>query len=97
MDPRNFSAGREIPSQYYVDQPYFVVTPGGEWVCVLTTGGDREGGGKEHDQGHSDTPPWAVQGLRALRSSGAMGRKASPPRAAHQNADAGPVQAGYAD
>jgi len=48
MDPRNFSAGREIPSQYYVDQPYFVVTPGGEWVCVLTTGGDREGRPGQH-------------------------------------------------
>lgn len=59
-DWRNFSSGLEIPALFYVDQPYFVVTPQGAWVCVLTTGEDREGSPKQFvastistDQGHS--------------------------------------------
>jgi len=42
-DPRNFASGREIPSVFYVDQSYTVIMPDGTWVCILTTGKDREG------------------------------------------------------
>ena len=42
-DSRNFATGQELPSVFYVDQPYTVVMPDGTWVCLLTTGQDREG------------------------------------------------------
>ena len=42
-DPRNFASGRKLPSVFFVDQSYTVIIPDGTWVCVLTTGRDREG------------------------------------------------------
>ena len=47
-DPRNISNGLRIPALSYVDQPYVVVTPTGEWVCVLTTGKGLEGQQGQH-------------------------------------------------
>ena len=59
-DWRSFSSGLEIPSLYYVDQPYVVVTPQGAWVCVMTTGAAQEGAPRQfvasttsHDCGRS--------------------------------------------
>jgi len=43
FDIRNVETGSLIPSQGYADQPYVVVAPNGDWVCVLTTGVGHEG------------------------------------------------------
>lgn len=42
MDLRDISAGHEIPSESYADQPYIVITKDGNWLCVLTTGPSAE-------------------------------------------------------
>ena len=62
-DPRNFDTGRLIPDESYCDQPYIVVTRDGNWLCTLTTGTGREGGGGQHivatisaDQGRTWSP-----------------------------------------
>ncbi len=47
-DWRNIRNGRKIPDEGYCDQPYIVKTPGGEWLCTMTTGPGREGGRKQH-------------------------------------------------
>ncbi|MBD3184152.1 hypothetical protein GF312_17845 [Candidatus Poribacteria bacterium] len=47
-DMRNVNTGMEIPSVNYADQPYVVITPKGEWVCILTTGSGREGSKGQH-------------------------------------------------
>jgi len=59
-DWRNFVSGREIPTKYFVDQPYVAILPDGRWVCVLTTGVYREGSPGQHiaatisdDRGHT--------------------------------------------
>lgn len=60
MDPRDITAGNEIPSENYADQPYVVVTQDGNWLCVLTTGPSTESQRGQHvvatistDKGHS--------------------------------------------
>ena len=45
---RNVKTGSKIPSINYADQPYVVVTPDGNWVCVLTTGSEHEGSEGQH-------------------------------------------------
>ncbi len=47
-DRRNIATGSVIPSLNYADQPYVVVTPRGEWVCVVTTGRGKEGEAGQH-------------------------------------------------
>lgn len=47
-DARHISAGREIPSEGYADQPYIVKTDDGAWLCVITTGEGREGQSGQH-------------------------------------------------
>lgn len=47
-DPRNIETGWEIPSEHYCDQPYVVITPSGDWVCIMTTGYGREGQPGQH-------------------------------------------------
>ena len=47
-DPRSVETGLPMPSIGYADQPYVVVTPKGEWTCVLTTGKGREGQAGQH-------------------------------------------------
>ena len=42
-DPRNLRTGFRIPDEGYCDQPYIVVTPDGNWLCVMTTGEGVEG------------------------------------------------------
>ncbi|MBV6640604.1 MAG: exo-alpha-sialidase [Cyclobacteriaceae bacterium] len=42
-DWRNITAGIEIPTRSYADQPYIVKTDDGAWLCILTTGAGREG------------------------------------------------------
>jgi len=37
-DPRHIRTGREIPSEFYADQPYLVKAADDAWVCVMTTG-----------------------------------------------------------
>ena len=48
MDPRDITAGYEIPSENYADQPYVVITRDGNWLCVLTTGPSTESQGGQH-------------------------------------------------
>jgi len=67
-DPRNITAGWEIPSETYSDQPYIVRTDDGAWLCVITTGTGHEGQPGQHvvtmrstDQGHTWAPPVAVE------------------------------------
>ncbi|HUW62035.1 MAG TPA: sialidase family protein [Candidatus Bathyarchaeia archaeon] len=48
LDPRNISAGFEIPDEGYCDQPYVVVTEEGHWLCTLTTGAGNEGDERQH-------------------------------------------------
>lgn len=62
-DPRNIADGCVIPSLNYADQPYVVVTPRGDWVCVITTGPGKEGQLGQHvaattstDQGRTWSP-----------------------------------------
>jgi len=47
-DPRHITMGREIPTEFYADQPYIVHTDDGAWLCVLTTGAGREGQSGQH-------------------------------------------------
>ena len=47
-DPRHIIAGREIPTEYYSDQPYIAKTDDGAWLCVLTTGNGVEGAAGQH-------------------------------------------------
>ncbi len=47
-DWRRFVEGHEIPDENYSDQPYIVTTKDGAWLCVLTTGGGREGQSGQH-------------------------------------------------
>lgn len=68
IDQRNIRTGWEIPSEYYCDQPYVVITDDGAWLCVLTTGGGVEGAAGQHvvtmrssDQGHTWSAPVDVE------------------------------------
>ncbi|HPF55551.1 MAG TPA: sialidase family protein, partial [Clostridiales bacterium] len=48
MDWRNIRNGREIPTEYYSDQPYLIKTDDGAWLCQLTTGPGEEGNPGQH-------------------------------------------------
>ena len=48
LDPRDIRTGHDIPNEMYVDQPYFVVTKDGNWLCVETTGPGIEGVDGQH-------------------------------------------------
>ena len=48
FDPRDIRTGNNIPNEHYVDQPYFVVTKDGNWLCVETTGPGVEGVAGQH-------------------------------------------------
>jgi hypothetical protein len=67
-DPRNITAGWEIPTKTYSDQPYIVQTDDGAWLCVLTTGAGHEGQAGQHvaalrstDQGKTWSAPVQVE------------------------------------
>jgi len=67
-DPRNITAGWEIPTKTYSDQPYIVQTDDGAWLCVLTTGAGHEGQAGQHvvalrstDQGQTWSAPVPVE------------------------------------
>ncbi|MBI4977409.1 MAG: exo-alpha-sialidase [Spirochaetes bacterium] len=47
-DPRNITAGCEIPSEGYCDQPYLVKTDDGHWLVTMTTGTGEEGDPGQH-------------------------------------------------
>ena len=47
-DSRNIRTGRRIPDEGYCDQPYTVITPDGNWLCVMTTGSGIEGQHGQH-------------------------------------------------
>jgi hypothetical protein len=47
-DLRNIRTGSRIPDEGYCDQPYTVVTKGGNWLCTLTTGPGKEGDRGQH-------------------------------------------------
>jgi hypothetical protein len=62
-DPRHITAGWEIPSEGYCDQPYIVKTDDGAWLCIMTTGSAHEGESGQHvvstrstDQGRTWSP-----------------------------------------
>lgn len=48
IDTRNIVYGHEIPKENYCDQPYFVATRDGNWLCVLTTGPGLESQKHQH-------------------------------------------------
>ena len=67
-DWRKVTAGREIPTETYCDQPYLVKTDDGAWLCILTTGTGREGASGQHvvsmrstDQGETWSEPVDVE------------------------------------
>jgi tetratricopeptide (TPR) repeat protein len=47
-DPRCIRNGLPIPAESFVDQPYIVITPDGNWLCTLTTGRGKEGEMGQH-------------------------------------------------
>jgi hypothetical protein len=67
-DWRDIRQGREIPTEYYADQPYIVKTDDGAWLVCVTTGAKREGQPGQHvvtmrstDQGKSWSAPVDVE------------------------------------
>ena len=67
-DGRHISNGREIPSEFYADQPYIIHTDDDAWLCVMTTGSGREGQSGQHvvsmrstDQGRSWEAPVKIE------------------------------------
>lgn len=48
IDIRNITAGTNIPSEGYCDQPYIVKADDGAWVCTMTTGTGNEGDKGQH-------------------------------------------------
>jgi len=67
-DWRDIRQGREIPTEYYADQPYIVKTDDGAWLVCVTTGAKREGQAGQHvvtmrstDQGKSWSAPVDVE------------------------------------
>jgi hypothetical protein len=67
-DWRDIRQGREIPTEYYADQPYIVNTDDGAWLVCVTTGAKREGQPGQHvvtmrstDQGKSWSAPADVE------------------------------------
>ena len=48
IDLRNINNGLEIPSKTYSDQPYVIVTNDDSWLCVMTTGENKEGQRGQH-------------------------------------------------
>ena len=82
-DPRHIANGHEIPTESYSDQPYIVQTDDGAWLCVMTTGGGREGEPGQHivslrstDQGRSWSEPVDVEAADGPESSYAVLLKA---------------------
>ncbi len=78
-DPRHITNGLEIPTASYSDQPYIVKTDDGAWLCVLTTGGGREGEPGQHvvtlrstDQGKSWSQPVPLEPLGGPEASYAV-------------------------
>ena len=69
LDWRNVTMGASpIYTNGYCDQPYVVVLPGGEWLCVFTTGEGEEGTGGQHivstlseDHGRTWTKPVRIE------------------------------------
>ena len=47
-DWRHIANGREIPSEGYCDQPFVARTDDNAWLCIMTTGGGREGDSGQH-------------------------------------------------
>ena len=43
VDLRDITTGHVIYKHGYCDQPYVVITRGGDWLCVFTTGSGHEG------------------------------------------------------
>lgn len=67
-DWRHISNGREIPTEFYSDQPYVVRTADGAWLCAVTTGPGHEGRSGQHvvtmrstDQGLTWSAPVDVE------------------------------------
>ena len=67
-DNRHITAGWEIPTERYSDQPYAVKTDDGAWLCTITTGGGIEGAAGQHiiatrslDRGRSWSAPVDVE------------------------------------
>jgi hypothetical protein len=67
-DWRDIRQGREIPTEYYADQPYIVKTDDVAWLVCVTTGAKREGQPGQHvmtmrstDQGKSWSAPVDVE------------------------------------
>ena len=64
VDWREINAGRTIPDEEYVDQPYLIRCDDGAWLCTLTTSRGGEGATTSHvvatrstDQGRTWSTP----------------------------------------
>lgn len=78
-DWRHADNGREIPTEYYSDQPYLVRTGDGAWLCTVTTGGGEEGHNGQHvvamrstDQGRTWSVPVDVEPAEGPEASYAV-------------------------
>jgi Concanavalin A-like lectin/glucanases superfamily/BNR repeat-like domain len=78
-DPRNIQNGFTIIENGYCDQPYIEITKDGNWVCVVTTGSGREGGGGQHvvatissDKGRTWSPLIDIEPATGPEASWAM-------------------------
>jgi hypothetical protein len=67
-DPRDIRQGSAIYEQGYCDQPYMVITKEGDWLCVFTTGSQKEGLPGQHvvatrskDHGQSWSAPVDIE------------------------------------
>jgi hypothetical protein len=79
IDPRLVSAGWEIPSKKYSDQPYVVITDDDAWLCIMTTGAGFEGQSGQHvtscrstDQGRTWSDPVALEDPAGVEASYAV-------------------------
>lgn len=82
-DSRHITTGREIPTEFYADQPYIVHTDDGAWLCVVTTGSGREGQAGQHvislrstDQGRTWEDPVRIESPDGPEASWAVAFKA---------------------
>ena len=78
-DWRHIANGRKIPSEGYCDQPFVTRTDDGAWLCIMTTGGGREGESGQHvvslrsaDQGKTWEKPVDVEPANGPEASYAV-------------------------
>jgi hypothetical protein len=78
-DWRNLATGHVIVQAGYADQPYVVVLPNGEWLCVATVGPGKEGQTGQHiaamisaDKGQTWSAPIPIESSQGPEASWAV-------------------------